>query len=167
MISRAALREPLGELIPERYVTREAVSSRISGMAVTVGDRTTERLLGWGLRVDLQIVDGAERRERRAPPPLPAGTALKRCRNPAGSVSDEALEAVRSALLLGAPVRLLVEGEEDLLALPACAFAPAGASVFYGQPGEGMVAVRAGEARRKTQKIMDGLRSGNDVKVAV
>ena len=166
--TRAALKEPLGHLMPEPEVTRGRVLSFASGPVVTVGDRTTERLLGWQVPVGLQIVDGAERRAARAPPPLPPGTAQKRCRNPAGALSEEAVEAVREGLLSEAPVRILVDGEEDLLALPACALAPDGASVFYGQPGEGMVAVRVDAGvRRKTQKMIDGMRAGNDEKVAV
>lgn len=165
---RAALKEPLGCLMPEPSITRKLVLSRVSAPAITVGDRTTERLLGWQVPVRLQIVDGAERRGARAPPPLPPGTVQKRCRNPAGALSDEAVEAVREGLSSEAPVRILVDGEEDLLALPACALAPDGASLFYGQPGEGMVAVRVDAGvRRKTQKMIDVMRAGNDEKVAV
>lgn len=165
---RAALKEPLGELIPEAAVSAERVLAMASSPVVSVGDRTTERLLGWGARVDLQIVDGLERRAGRAAPPLPEGTVEVRCSNPPGSVSGEAARAVRAALRGRSPVRMTVDGEEDLLVLPACACAPDGASVFYGQPLEGMVAVRVGpEVRRKTQKIMDAMRAGNDEKVAV
>ena len=165
---RAALKEPLGILLPESEITRERVLSAASGPVVTVGDRTTERLLGWQIPVRLQIVDGAERRNARAPPPAPLGTVQKRCRNPAGELSKEAVEAVREGLSSEAPVRILVDGEEDLLALPACALAPDGASVFYGQPGEGMVAVLVDAAvRRKTQKMIEVMRAGNDEKVAV
>lgn len=165
---RAALREPLGELIPEEGVRAGRVLEMASRPVVTVGDRTTERFLGWGARVDLQIVDGLERRAGRAAPPLPEGASEVRCSNPPGSISEEAARAVQAALRGRSPVRITVDGEEDLLALPACACAPDGASVFYGQPLEGMVAVRVGpEVRRKTQKIMDAMRAGNDEKVAV
>jgi len=36
---------------------------------------------------------------------------------------------------------LAISGEEDLLALPAIAYAPVGAVVYYGQPGKGVVEV--------------------------
>lgn len=158
---RAALKEPLGELLPEDTMERSHVAERALRPVITVGDRTTERLLGWGITVDLQIVDGLERRERRRAPPLPEGTLEARCSNPPGAVSREADRAVREALSSGRPCRITVDGEEDLLALPACVYAPDGASLFYGQPGEGMVAVRVGpEARRKTQKIIDAVRGG-------
>ena len=34
-----------------------------------------------------------------------------------------------------------VDGEEDLLLMPAVLHAPPGAVLFYGEPGEGLVAV--------------------------
>lgn len=36
---------------------------------------------------------------------------------------------------------ILIDGEEDLLVLPAIIYAPLGARVYYGQPGEGLVEV--------------------------
>jgi uncharacterized protein (UPF0218 family) len=54
---------------------------------------------------------------------------------------------------------LHVEGEEDLAAVPAVIVAPAGASVVYGQPGEGMVLVDADEVRDEARDLlrrMDG-----------
>jgi uncharacterized protein (UPF0218 family) len=36
---------------------------------------------------------------------------------------------------------VVVDGEEDLATLPALVAAPTGASIVYGQPGEGMVLV--------------------------
>ena len=158
---RAALKEPLGELLLEANLKKSHILERISRPIITVGDRTTERLLEWGITVDLQIVDGLERRERRRAPSLPEGTIEVRCSNPPGAISQDADRSVREALQSGRPSRVLVDGEEDLLVLPACIYAPDGASLFYGQPGKGMVSVRVGpEARRKTQKIIKAMQGG-------
>jgi uncharacterized protein (UPF0218 family) len=46
------------------------------------------------------------------------------------------------------PVRIVVSGEEDLLALPLFAMVPNGSVVLYGQPLEGMVIVRIDEKIR-------------------
>jgi uncharacterized protein (UPF0218 family) len=49
-----------------------------------------------------------------------------------------------------------VEGEEDMLALPIFVMASEGAVVLYGQPLEGMVAVKITAAKRKQAKdLMD------------
>jgi GTP-dependent dephospho-CoA kinase len=46
------------------------------------------------------------------------------------------------------PVRIVVSGEEDLLALPLFVMVPNGSVVLYGQPLEGMVIVRIDETVR-------------------
>jgi uncharacterized protein (UPF0218 family) len=55
---------------------------------------------------------------------------------------------VRRELGRGDAARILVNGEEDLLVLPAVLFAEEGADVFYGQPNEGMVHVRVSSQTR-------------------
>lgn len=68
------------------------------------------------------------------------GTVALRVRNPAGALTRKAWDAVAMALEEGpAPVRIVVEGEEDLLGIPCFALAPLGAVVLYGMPGKGVV----------------------------
>ncbi len=107
---------------------------------VSVGDRTTETLIQMGFTPDVQVVDGLEARKPR---PLPFGTFATemRVRNPAGHVSDEAVHAIQQSSNQPKPLRIVVEGEEDLLALPFLAVYPEGIALLYGQPGEGIVVV--------------------------
>ena len=79
---------------------------------------------------------------------------LVRASNPAGSITAEAIEAVRNALGGEKPARVLIEGEEDLLAIPAIEAAPPGASLYYGQPGEGVVMVLVDERARSSAKAI-------------
>lgn len=44
---------------------------------------------------------------------------------------------------------LLVDGEEDLLALPAIVHAPIGGVVYYGQPQQGLVEVMVTEEKKR------------------
>jgi uncharacterized protein (UPF0218 family) len=77
------------------------------------------------------------------------GTLAFRVRNPAASVTREAWDAIRLGLSAGAeaaPVRVVVDGEEDLLGLPCFLEAPEGALVLYGMPGKGVVVVRVDPA---------------------
>jgi uncharacterized protein (UPF0218 family) len=111
-------------------------------MIVTVGDRVTETLWALGRTPEIQVVDGMERRKRREPPKAPYARLI-RVKNPAGTLTHEVIEGMRKAFGGKKPVRVLVEGEEDLVALLAIAMAPVSAVVFYGQPGEGVVAVKA------------------------
>jgi hypothetical protein len=152
---RHLFREPVGDLIPERETGHDRIAEMVAGAAavITVGDRTTEKILGYGILPDIQIVDGVERRSRRAAPGGAVETIT--CANPPAHITAEAVSAVISAYGAGRPMRILVSGEEDLLLVPALAHAPAGAILMYGQPGEGMVVVRADErTKEKARRLM-------------
>ncbi len=152
----AELKKPFGTLIPDAQVTKERVLGEIKGAPkmVAVGDATTERLISFGMTPDVSVVDGQERRGRRSPPSFQA-KELK-CRNPAGTISKAAVQVLKKALSAKGPVRVLVDGEEDLLALPVFAMAPDGSAVLYGQPLEGLVVVRVdAEKRKKAKDLMD------------
>lgn len=74
------------------------------------------------------------------------GPLAFKVRNPAGQVTREAWDAIRLGMEHAAeggqgPVRIVVEGEEDLLGLPCFLEAPTGAKVLYGMPGQGVVVV--------------------------
>jgi hypothetical protein len=57
---------------------------------------------------------------------------------------------------LPSPVRIVVNGEEDLLVIPVCVHAPDNSIVLYGQPNEGLVVVEiTPEIRNKTQSLLD------------
>ncbi|CAI9832298.1 MAG: GTP-dependent dephospho-CoA kinase family protein [Nitrosopumilus sp.] len=164
---RDAARAPLGELIPDGDVDgRLAMLLRGAARIITVGDRTTERLLSMGAVPSLQIVDGLERRSARAAPD-PGGAHVLRVDNPAAHVTRGAADAIRRAMGMEPPVRIHVTGEEDLLVIPACIHAPDGAVVLYGQPGEGMVAVTVGpQVRNKTAALLASMEEGDDETVA-
>jgi len=113
-------------------------------LVISVGDRVTETLQALGRTPDVQVVDGVERRVRRPAPEVPF-VRLVRASNPAGTVTSEAIGALRKALDGEKPARVLIDGEEDLLAIPAIVEAPLGTSLYYGQPGEGVVMVAVDE----------------------
>jgi uncharacterized protein (UPF0218 family) len=76
--------------------------------------------------------------------------------NPPGVVTDELMDAIRDNMSSKVPVRIFVNGEEDLAVIPACLYAPIGSAVIYGQPNEGVVVVHVTEEKRKeTQAILD------------
>ena len=104
----------------------------------------TESLQELGRTPDVQIIDQVERRTRRPPPEVPF-VRLYRATNPAGTITLEAIAAVTGAVKGEKPARVLIEGEEDLLAITAIETAPIGASIYYGQPGVGVVVVGVDE----------------------
>lgn len=73
-------------------------------------------------------------------------------KNPPGNLSPETLEAFKET---ERPLKIVVEGEEDLAAIPAVLNAPLGSVVVYGQPHEGIVMVRVDEdAKQKFLEIL-------------
>lgn len=157
---RGLFREPLGRLIPDGDITREVIAGELEGgMLVTVGDATTQRVLEYGILPHIQIVDGLERRAKRSPPGG-GGVRTIRCANPPGGITRDSVSAVDSALASPDPLRILVDGEEDLLVLPVCAGAPGGAVVMYGQPGRGLVVVRVDQRIRDKANSLIGMMDG-------
>lgn len=159
---REELKKPVGLVIPDPEVNREALSRYFVGhpnLTVTVGDRTTERMQEFGFSPDLEIVDYLEKRIARSAPGIAEGRQVLRAINQAGSISDGALNELSHCLELmmtskGKKLRLLVKGEEDLLALPVIAFFPRGTVTFYGQPNVGLVIVDSNKSRESSRKIL-------------
>jgi len=147
---RRKLKKPLGRFFPSSEVRGEeflALAAR-SSLVVTVGDRVTETLQETtGRPPDVFVVDGMERRSAREIPRVPHGVTLK-AKNPAGRITWAARRAMKAAFAEEKPVMVLIDGEEDLLTIPAVIEAPLGAVVFYGQPLKGVVAVEVDEKSR-------------------
>jgi GTP-dependent dephospho-CoA kinase len=162
--AREPLKQPFGVLIPDSQVTREAVTSKLVGrnrIIVTVGDRTTERMKDLKVYSNLEIVDNAEKRQSR-PQIVFTGSKERQlsAKNPAGSLTDEALEVVRKSLELvktepKKAVRIDIDGEEDLIALAILAYFPEHTILLYGQPDQGLVIVGAmGDAKDLAKKTL-------------
>lgn len=153
---RAELKKPFGKLIPRSEISKQRLLEEVSGaiLVVAVGDATSETLSRLEIQPDVYVVDGKEQRGVRQPPCLEAKNEIE-VKNPPGFISVEAFKAVLKAALLEKPVRILVEGEEDLLALVFLATYPASTVLFYGQPNEGVVVARAGSCREKATYVLE------------
>jgi len=148
---------PLGILLLESQVDKSNVQKYLSenSYIITVGDRTTEKMINFDLIPSLQIIDGQEKREKREPPKLEYAIELT-VDNPAAEITSESISMIKKAFTLQSPVRIFVNGEEDLLVLPVCVHAPENSVVLYGQPNEGLVIVRiTPEIRNKVQGLLD------------
>jgi uncharacterized protein (UPF0218 family) len=154
---RDQLKIPLGFLLPDDQVNKENIEKHLSDNSyiITVGDRTTEKMIDFGLIPSLQIIDGVEKREKREPPKL-EGTVELNANNPAAQITSQSIDMIKQSFTLQSPVRLMIHGEEDLLVIPVCIFAPENSIVLYGQPNEGLVIVKVTpEIRNKTQRLLD------------
>ncbi len=154
---REQLKIPLGILLPESQTNKENIKKHLSenSYVITVGDRTTEKMIDFGLIPSLQIIDSQEKREKREPPKLDNATELT-VDNPPAEITPQSIDIIKQAFSMKPPIRLSVNGEEDLLVIPACIHAPENAIVLYGQPNEGLVIVKiTPEIRNKTKTLLD------------
>jgi len=157
---RDQLKNPLGDLVSDNDPNKENIIKKISAESVliTVGDRTTENILQLGLKPQIQIIDGLEKRSERAVPADGTISTKLSCKNPPGEITGESMQIIKKAFSSEPPVRIIVDGEEDLLVIPVCILAPENSVVMYGQPNEGLVIVQiTPKIRAKVQKILDAM----------
>ena len=157
---RDQLKNPLGNLIKDNDPNKENILKKIyaESIIITVGDKTTENMVQLGLRPQIQIIDGLEKRNQRTVPVDGAINTKLSCKNPPGEITEESMQIIQKAFSCESPVRIIVDGEEDLLVIPVCIFAPENSVVMYGQPNEGLVIVQiTPEIRAKVQKILDAM----------
>jgi uncharacterized protein (UPF0218 family) len=152
---RAELKEPLGPV----YTDPAALLADASAPLIAVGDVVTAHLLEAGHTPAVALVD--ERTERAAVDDWVADAIAGAegfdheltVTNPAAVLSESLLLALRVAITGadadGANTLLTVDGEEDLATLTALVVAPAGGTIVYGQPGEGMVRVTVDDGSRE------------------
>jgi uncharacterized protein (UPF0218 family) len=154
---RDQLKIPLGVLLPIGQDNKTNIQKYLSDNSyiITVGDRTTEKMIDFDLIPSLQIIDGLEKRIKRDILKLGSAFELK-IDNPAAEITLESIEIIKKAFTMNSPIRLTVNGEEDLLVLPVCIHAPENSVILYGQPNKGLVLVQiTTEIRNKAQALLD------------
>ncbi|MCD6371986.1 MAG: GTP-dependent dephospho-CoA kinase family protein [Thermococcus sp.] len=156
---RSELKEPLGELIrgelPEPYLR---IKDRLKGkLVVTVGDVVTENVIKVGIKPAIALYDHRTKRKDYTPD-IEADAVLMTVKNPPGTITKALLNAIRKGFGLaerGMRVYIMVNGEEDLAAIPAILYAPYGSLVLYGQPDEGVVLIKVTpECKRRCARIL-------------
>lgn len=153
---RELLRRPLGIIIQGEQVyssfTAEKVIKWIERnepfKVITVGDVVSESLLQNKFKPDLQIIDN--RTQRKSFSSKKQNKQLKPTyKNPAGTIQRTAVTSLnkkmRSIIDSKKKELLVVQGEEDLLALPAMLLAPLDSIVIYGQANLGVIVVQITE----------------------
>ncbi len=156
-------KQPFGLLIRGTFSEtmtklKEIVGREKPPMIITVGDIVSRNFHKNSINAKLVITDNKSMR-RRAKPVVLESVKTRRVKNPQGVITEEAMAVVKEALQSEDHVHILVDGEEDLLTLIAVLYAPDGALVFYGQPHEGVVAVKVtAEKRAAAQNILDSMK---------
>lgn len=149
---RKKLKEPVGILIRGSFAeTMKKLKSMVKEekppKIVSVGDTVSKNLVKNGVVPQLAIVDGRVMR-REIPPITLAADETFYVRNPPGTITDEAFAEIQRSLRQKRRIKMVVDGEEDLLTLVAVLHAPENSFVVYGQPREGIVVVKVTDEKR-------------------
>jgi len=159
---RRELKNPLGTLL--RGTPKETMK-QLRGLIhrqppkhiIAVGDVVSKNMLTEGIQPHIVIADGKVMRQETQP--ITASTYRKvSAENPAGIITPQAWVVVEQAIKDKQPTMITVEGEEDLMTLVAVLKAPEDWLVVYGQPNEGVVAVKVdATAKRKVNLIIEAM----------
>ena len=164
-IQLSRFKRPLGYLItgePSETFPRlkEMVNRLHPPKIISVGDVVSTEARVAGIRVNLSIIDGKTMRHGYAPP-ISKTRLTFHVANPAGTITQESWQTIKNAMK-EEDATIIVDGEEDLLAIPAVLEAPLRALIVYGQPSQGIVVVEASSQRKaKLAKLLDEFRRQN------
>lgn len=164
---RSKLKAPLGTLIsgkPNKVAERLAgiISCEKPRKIFAVGDTVASTMVKHGIDASIYIVDNKIMRKRIEPVSVRGDNEIF-VKNTSGTITSEAWKAVEEASAASSTTKIVVEGEEDLLVLPAVISAPDGSFVLYGQPHEGIVLVRV--TKEKREEIRDFIEAMSPHKV--
>ncbi|MBI5019169.1 DUF359 domain-containing protein, partial [Candidatus Gottesmanbacteria bacterium] len=160
---RAELSRPLGRVLTGKNISA-SFERRKNGIIITVGDRTAQTILNAGVTPRILIVDNKVNRTdfHELQPVFAERNFIKvKVTSGPGYISHDAIRVIRESFN-GAQTGIVieVEGEEDLLAIPAIIEAPVGAIIYYGQPNtphsrvSGIVEVPVTHAIQQTAKAL-------------
>jgi hypothetical protein len=147
---RDELKKPLGQLVECSDIPKLI---KPNDRIVAIGDSVSTSLILTGLSPSLIVWDGRSHRR-----PVNEGTLrilrkyapMQKVRNPPATITKEAWSAVTNSLSKDR-ASIFVEGEEDLLAIPAILNAGEGTKIVYGfPPGKGAILIDADAKTKAT-----------------
>ena len=143
---RIKLKEPFGTLIQGSFnetmsKMKELIEKEKPPKIISVGDVVSRNLHEHGVHPQLTIIDNKSLRNQAVLERMAAEKTVH-VNNPQGTITKEALMAIKEAIDKDEHTHIVVDGEEDLLTLIAVLYAPENAVVVYGQPYKGVVVVK-------------------------
>ena len=148
---RKKLKRPIGRLLKK-------IGNVGKARVIAIGDIASYNLLQNGITPQVIVYDNKVKRK-------PVAKKIKalldnlgwktfRITNKRGTLSEEAWIVIEEGLRKRS--KIIVNGEEDLLVLPAVLLAKKGDLVFYGQPNKGIVLIRvSAKKKEEVKKLVD------------
>ena len=136
---------------------KQLITKEKPSVIISVGDVVSQNMTKSSIPIQVTIVDNKVMRQKIAPIKLKAERTLN-VKNPSGTLTPRAWTTIHKALKRKQSTRVLVDGEEDLLTLIAVLQASDNALVVYGQPNEGVVAVKVTErTKERVRQIINAM----------
>ena len=153
---RTKFKEPFGILIQGSFdktmvKMKELVDKEKPPRTISVGDVVSRNLHEHNIHPQLTIVDTKFLRNHNMPEKVSVEKTVH-VNNPKGTITEEAIFAIKEALEKNEHTHIVVDGEEDLLTLIAVLYAPENSFVVYGQPYSGIVVVEVTSEKKAQAK---------------
>lgn len=150
---RKILQKPFGKLLQIEEIDFNSLSPFET---ITVGDVVTHLFNEKKVDQKISVIDYRVQRKKVFYDLKDLGFLGKEyvinALNPAGFLTPSLCQAIDKAFSFINKIDRLViqvEGEEDLSVLPLILYAPLGFTLFYGQPGQGVVQITINEAKKE------------------
>lgn len=156
---RPALKKPFGKVIKKLRPNNLTIQQFSHSFTIAVGDIAAINLYRLGIQADISIIDyktmrhGLTEDDQKELSKLQSISTIMRAVNQPGTIERRAVGVLKKALsnLLETKYKqvVLIEGEEDLMTIPAILLSPLETFVLYGQPEKGIVVVKVTEKKKK------------------
>ena len=154
---RNKLREPIGFLVKNQNFIE---SVKKYDKIVSVGDLVTYNLLSNNIKPFFCVIDYQNKRQENKEEINQTlrkyGNEVIKVNNPAAMITNELWNVIKDIYInvkTASEIRVEVDGEEDLAALPAILMAPVNVTIIYGLPDKGVVIVPSTDENK--QKVKD------------
>ncbi len=151
---RNELQKPFGKILHK-------VPDKLEGSKViTIGDITTQEFNKKSINQILSIVDFQVQREEKfteiSELVFNGKTEIEKVKNLAGEINGKIFGKIKNSLESKNRKIILIDGEEDLIVIPAILISPLGFRIYYGQPNVGLVEIIVKEEiKEKIYKLLN------------
>ena len=144
---KTKLKKPFGKIVK--------INSKLKPKnLIAVGDISVSQLLKYKILPKISIVDFYVQRKLTFQNLTQLGFGSANAdvivKNPAGTISKSLILQIEKAISSTNSTVILVDGEEDLAAIPAILLAPFGFTIVYGQPNRGAVIIKVDDKTKDT-----------------
>ena len=156
---REDLRKPFGRVLSVEGDIAESMKKASQTGILTIGDRTTMTARKMGIVPILSVIDfQVERQSYESLDAFmyPDHVHYKRFTSGPGYISKDVVEFIKMwwENLYTQHTVILIDGEDDLVTLPILAYGKETYTIYYGQPGEGVVEVHVTQTIREQARML-------------